>query len=543
MKSYTSPVVTRLLEREQQLSSERRTVDSVLQLISEFVLPNRGDFTIQRAQGQRADTRVFDTTAVHANEMLSSALYAGLINPSSQWFGLRARDTGLMENEDVIRWVADAERITYNTFSSSFGNFYQQAQEFLTDLVAYGTAIMFVDEEMNKGVRFSTRHLSGILIDEDSQGRVDTVYWKFKYTARQAAQRWSEEQLPDCIKKSLAGKPNEEFDFLHVVMPRADAERMDASLVSKIAKNQKFASLYICIKDKYVVESTGYYEMPYLVARWSKLAREKYGRSCAWNCLSDIRAVNVMKETLIRTGQLQGSPPMLVADDGVMLPLRTTPNSTIIGGIQDGKQAVMPLQVGGNMVITESMAEQARDAIRQSYFVDQFIPKQGTPVTATEAMQNQENRLRLLAPQVSRLNAEFVTPLVERVFSILQRSGSFPEAPEILDGVTLDIEFVSPLAKTQRFQELMALNRAVESISVLLQYQPNILDNVAGDQTFRDALDIAGFPVRNLKPVKERDDERQQKAEQEQQMQQAAMAMQGADTAANLQKSGINVVE
>jgi hypothetical protein len=149
----------------------------------------------------------------------------------------------------------------------------------------------------------------------------------------------------------------------------------------------------------------------------------------------------------------------------------------------------------------------------------------------------------LLAPQVSRLNAEFVTPLVERVFSILQRSGSFPEAPEILDGITLDIEFVSPLAKTQRFQELMALNRAVESISVLLQYQPNILDNVAGDQTFRDALDIAGFPVRNLKPTKDRDAERQQKAEQQEQMQQAAMAMQGADTAANLQKSGINVVE
>lgn len=542
--SFQDALAQKLIEQQAKCEGDRGVVNNVLQQISEFVLPNRGDFTIQRAKGARADYRVFDTTAIQANEMLAAALHSGLTNPASRWFDLRPKKPEIQLNENVRKWIDEVLRIMFAVFGSSIGNFYQQNHELLLDLVAYGTAVMFVEEEPGIGIRFNTRHLSEIHIAENNKGVIDTVYRKFKFTARQAAQEWGEENLSQSILSALKSKPEEEFEFLHVVMPRKDAERLDPAMARKVQKKRKFASFHVCVKDKKIIDVNGYYEMPYIVVRWEKLIGEVYGRSPAWNSLSDIRMINVMSETIIRAAQKQVDPPLLVADDGVIMPMRTHPSGVNVGGVSmDGKPLVQPLVTGGRLDVGLEMMEQRRDAIRQAYFVDQFIPKQGTPVTATEAIQNQENRLRLTGPQLGRIQFEYLSRLVDRVFSILQRAGAFPDAPQELDGVELDIQYVSPLAKTQRVQELAALNRAIDSAAGLIQYDPTMLDNFDGDSIIRDFADIAGVSIKNMKPVKKRDEQRAERQKQQAQMQQAAMAAQAADSAANLQKSGINVVD
>lgn len=527
-----------------QRESNRSNFESVWQQISEFVLPNRGDFVVKRAAGARSDYRVFDTTAIQANEMLAAALHSGLTNPSSKWFDMRPRKPELQLNDNVRRWLDEVLRIMFAVFDSSIGNFYQQNHELLLDLVAYGTAIMFVDEEPGVGIRFNTRHLSEIFIAENSKNVIDTVYRKFKFTARQAAQEWGEDKLSTSIRQSITSKPDEEFEFVHIVMPRKDAERIQRESTRGIAKNRKFISFYVCIKDAAIIDTTGYYEMPYIVVRWEKLIGESYGRSPAWNSLSDIRMINVMSETIIRAAQKQVDPPLLVADDGVIMPMRTHPSGVNVGGIStDGKPLVQPLQSGGNLSVGLEMMEQRRDAIRQAYFVDQFIPKQGTPVTATEAVQNQENRLRLTGPQVGRLTAEYLARLIDRLFAMLQRSGAFPDAPDELHGQDLDIVYVSPLAKTQRVQELQALSRAVDSCAPLIQYNPGMLDNFDGDWLMRNAAEIAGVSIAGMKPERKRDEERAEKQKQAQGEKEAAFAAQAAQSAATLQKSGINVTQ
>lgn len=542
LDKFKTQLASSLIDQKGKLQSNRGNFENVWQQISEFVLPNRGDFTFMRAKGARSDYRVFDTTAIQANEMLAAALHSGLTNPASRWFDLRPRNPLLRDNDNVKRWIDEVLRIMFKTFDSSIGNFYQQNHELLLDLVAYGTACIYVDEETGVGIRFNTRHLSEIYIVENNKGSVDTIYRCFKFTARQAAQEWGEENLSPQVKTALAMEPHKEFQFLHIVMPRKDAHRIDASSLNGIPDNRKFISFYVCEDDKAVVDVKGFYEMPYIVVRWEKLIGESYGRSPAWNSLSDIRMINVMSETIIRAAQKQVDPPLLVADDGVIMPMRTHPSGTNVGGVSaDGKPLIQPLQTGGNLSIGLEMMEQRREAIRQAYFVDQFIPKQGTPVTATEAVQNQENRLRLTGPQVGRIQAEYLAKLIDRVFSILQRANAFPPAPAELDNIDLDIEYVSPLVKQQRVQELMALNRAIDSTAGYIQYKPNILDNLDGDSFFRDSMEVAGVPIRHFKNVKKRDEERDAKAKQEAAMQQMAAAKEGADSAAKLKSAGFDM--
>lgn len=523
------------------MDTGRSTAEDVWQQISEFVLPNRGDFTAKRAKGSRMDQRVFDTTAVQANEMLAAAIHSGLINPASTWFNLvpdTIADLGIEER----RWLDNAQRRMMRTFNSPTANFYQQAHEFLLDLVAYGTAIMYIDEETGDGIRFNARHLSEIHIAENSKGSVDTVARTFKFSARQAAQEWGDEKLSSNLRMALASDPQKEFDFIHIVMPRKDAERLGMDSLEGVAKNRDYVGYYVCEEDKHVINTAGFYENPYIVARWEKLVGETYGRSPAWNALSDIRMINVMSEVMIRAAQKQVDPPLLVSDDGVIMPLQTTPSGVNVGGVSlDGRPLIQPLQTGGSLSIGIEMMDQRREAIRQAYFVDQFVRKQGTPVTATEAVQNQENGLRLTGPQLSRVQVEFLAKVIDRVFAVHMRAGDFGDPPESLDQVDLNTEYSSPLAKNQRFQELMSLNRALESSMVLLESDPGLLQLIDGESYLRNAMEIAGVAAKHLLSEDEYAELRAQQAQEQQQMQEAQMVQEAAGTAADLKKAGVEL--
>ena len=531
-----------LLKRDEEMQTDRHNFENVWQEISEFVTPNRGDFIYKRATAQRLDERVYDSTAVHSNEMLASALHSGLTNPSSKWFTLNPVNAELRDSRDVMENIETRLRYMYAIVNSPNTKFYQHNHEFLLDIGAYGTACMFIDEDEKYKVRFKNLHLSEIKFQENHLGEIDTVHRNFKMTARQAFAMFEESgELPDKLKRAAEDSPDKKFDFLHVVMPMTEYENVDG--FKEVAGNKEFASIYVCCESKQTVSTGGYYEMPYIIARWEKLVGEVYGRSPAWNALSDIRMVNTMSETIIRAAQKQVDPPLLMADDGVIMPLHTHPSGVNIGGLtEDGTPLVAPLVTGGNIQIGEIMLEQRREAIRKAFFVDQFAPSAGTPASATERVQIEQTGLRLTGPHLNRLQIEYLTPVIDRVHNILQRAGVFPIPPEELDSEQLNVEYVSPLASNQRQQELQALNRAIQSIQVLLEAGEHpLFDNIDKDGAFRDALDIAAFPKSQV--VNKDDVDRTRKARQQAQQQQAQQqqAMQAADTAANLQRSGIPV--
>jgi hypothetical protein len=202
---------------------------------------------------------------------------------------------------------------------------------------------------------------------------------------------------------------------------------------------------------------------------------------------------------------------------------------------------MQPLKTGTRIDIGFEMMEQRRESIRRAYFVDQLILDQGGPQkTATEILDRRDTRLALLGPQITRLRAEYLNKLIIRVFGLLSRRGELPPAPEVIQGKDFDIEYVSPLANTQRAEELTSLNRALESRAALIQLDPTLLDNVDADRALRDALMISGVPhtvIRRKDEVQQIRDERAQAQQQQQQLEQAAMV---ADSAAKL---GVTVDE
>jgi len=178
------------------------------------------------------------------------------------------------------------------------------------------------------------------------------------------------------------------------------------------------------------------------------------------------------------------------------------------------------------------MEEQRRDAIRQSFYVDQLIMGTGgQTMTATEVIQRTEEKMRLLGPVLGRLQAELLQPLIDRCFHLLQRQNAFPEPPEEMDGMTVDIEYVSPLAKAQRSGDVQSVLRMFELLMPLTQVDQAVLDYMDTDGMVKHLIKVLGVPASTVRGEQEVYQKRVERQQQQAQAQQMAQAQQIAETA------------
>jgi hypothetical protein len=140
----------------------------------------------------------------------------------------------------------------------------------------------------------------------------------------------------------------------------------------------------------------------------------------------------------------------------------------------------------------------------------------------------------MLAPVLGRLQAEMLKPLIDRSFNILVRSKMLPEPPKQLQGQTIDIEYVSPLARSQRSGDVQAIMRTMEMIAPLSDRLP-VMDHIDPDMLVKHITDVLGVPRKVLRSDQEiveirtqRAQAEQAAAEQQEQMQAAQMAQQAA---------------
>ena len=531
-------VVHKLLKRLKDLESQRVPYENVWDEITEYVLPHRGDFLTRRAAGEIRTRRLFDTTAIQTNEFLASTLHGGLTPPAAKWMDLRAKDPNINALESINDFLETATNRFYDVFNSPTSNFQSQNHELFLDLVAYGTACMYVDDLQGEGVRFKAIHLSEIFIAEDRTGQIDTIFRKFEFTARQAAQFWGMDKLSSKLQKDVTKHPDKKLKFIHCVKPSDDHE------LNKEFTNFPFASYYIESDTKHLLDKRGYFEIPYLVPRWAKLVGEIYGRSPAWSALPDIKMLNVMSKVIIVAAEKQIDPPLLMSDDGVMLPLQTKPGGVNFGGLDfDGKPRIQVLRNEGRLDIGFQMLEQRMKSVRNAYHVDPLLFREGPQMTATEVLQRQEEKLRLIGPQIGRIQSEYLNPLIQRIYGILQRNGQLPKLPDVasdlLEQSGLNVEYSSPLFRTQKSQDPIAFQRTLEAFLPLAQVQPELFDLINTDRAFRKTAEIFGVPKEMLNSLSETDDIRQARQQQIEEQKQQQELVGAAETLSTMKKSGL----
>ena len=526
--AQVNPLIAQLDRRFKTLQTQRSNWEKHWQELADYMLPRKADITKKRTQGDKRTELIYDGTAVHAVELLSSSLHGMLTSPSTPWFSMRYRDPSLQNDDRANEWLELCMDQMYQAFNRS--NFQQEIHELYYDLVVFGTAAFYVEGD-REGLRFSSRHIAEVTVAEDANGKVDTVYRKFKITARAASQRFGEDSLPTQMVKDLKNDPHKEHDLIHVVYPRGETK-------GKVAKNKPIASVYYHLDSKALISEGGFDDFPFMVPRFNKDSVSTYGRSPAMNALPDVKMVNKMSETTIRAAQKQIDPPLMVPDDGFVLPVRTTPGA--LNFFRTGtRDRLEPLQIGANNPLGLNMEEQRRNAIREAFFVDQLLMSQGPAMTATEVLQRNEEKMRLLGPVLGRLQSELLRPLISRSFALLLRNGLLPAAPEQLQGKDIDIEYVSPLAKAQRLTDLQSMLRGFEVMMQVAEIAP-VMDYLDSDKLVQYLVEVTGIPARVIRSDQEVArirDEQAEEAEKQEAKQDQMMGAQQAQQVAPLIKA------
>lgn len=524
------------------LDAEKGTIKNELDEIAKYVTPNKPMVTTRNSPGVRILDR-YDSTAIQANDLLSSTMQGTLTPSTDIWSEFHIRDEETDRLKDTREWFEDSAKRLHKALNAS--NFSTKVHEGYKDLGAPGTTAVLSEEtpkdEFGKftGLRFTTFSIREYVFTEGPDGIPNAIYRKMRMTPTQIKTKL--ENLPgfkglgpkisEKLKSERPEDQNTKVDVIHAIFERETVPGKDT------ADNMPYASVYIAVDDKFVMSEGGFEEFPVAIARWSKQADDNgWGRSPAWIALSEIKTINRVKKLALKGLAKDISPPLLIPHKGLIGSLNTGPNKLNyydpdLGG---GRAKPEYLTSGINWSVEQFKEEELREQINKAYFVDKLELPNNKEMTATESSIRFEMLQRLLGPTFHRLTDELFDPLISRVFQIMLRAGAFAPMPEAMQSsirsgkdAQLDIVYTGPLARAQRRGEVDAIHSTYQSAATIVEVtqDSSVLDNLDGDTAIRMIMEQNGTPMRMQRSVDEVTELRNRKAEAlEQQNQQAELA-------------------
>ena len=503
-----------LMRLHGDMETERANWDTIWERIAELLLP-RSQFFIAKnqVQGDLRGERVFDNTPGLALDRFASAVGSMLTPETMQWHGLKPAHSELEDDEEVKEWCELAARVLFKHRYAPRTNFASQAHECWISNGAFGTAPLFIDEDPGHGLRYRAMHLSEIYIGENFQGMIDRVHrGRFRLKAYQVAQHASETMpeamrwtMPDCVRKALDGpkpNPNAEFEFVHCVYPNeyVDERRADYA-------GMAYASVYLNVEERCIVNRSGYRTMPYAVGRYVTGPRETYGRSPAMTVFRDILMLNEMSKTILRAGQRQVDPAWLIAEDGALAPFQAASGALNHGYLDsEGRPLAQPVRPDGDLAIGLEMIQDRRQAVNDAFLITLFqILVENPDMTATQALLRAQEKGQLLGPTLGRQQSEFLSVAIERELDLLSVRGALPPMPESLleYGGALAIEFKSPLNRLQRADDAIGIQRTLDLLLPMANIDPTVLDVVNPAEAARIIAEASGAPADALRSREE----------------------------------------
>lgn len=509
MQTQDHSLAEKLIKHAERVVNNRGVWESHWQEVTELVWPawsqtfQLGGADSTPGGGNKKAEKQFDATAPNALVKFA-AIMESLNTPSnSRWSRVVPSDPILTRNRGVRMWFEEATDILHKYRRSAQANFQSQNQGVWMSTGLLGTGSLFIDKPLEReglGLRYRAMHLGETYFLTNHQGMVDTLIRKFKLTARQAAQKFGFEALPEAIQKTLeGGKDSEkEFTFYHVVQPREDVDpkRVDY-------KGMPFASYYVSETQKWMVQEGGYTSFPAPTNRYWVGPGEVYGRGPAILALPDIKTLNEQERTMLKQGHRAIDPVLLIADDGMLDSVNLRPGAQNFGGVSaDGRPLVQTLPTG-DFQVAEKLMQDKRRAVQDPFLISLFqILVENPQMTATEVVERAREKGMLLAPTAGRTQAEYLGPMITREMDLLAEQGLLPPMPQMLLDAAgeYEIEYDSPMAKFQKAEESAGTMRTIQWASEIanVTQDPSVMDQFDFDVIIPDLAASNAMPERHM---------------------------------------------
>lgn len=525
----------KIKRRFEALRAERQNWENLWQDVTEFVLPRKADFIIKQPSGRVRTKKIFDTTATNSAELLAGAVHGMLTNSAVPWFRLRFSDKSINEKPENKKFLNEASDVILQEINRPDAAFVTNIHEVYLDLAVLGTAALYVGWNNEKGcLDFRSIFLNEVYIDEDERGNVDTIYRVYKANARTLAKQFGADNLPVDIKNCLDDERyDKKYRIIHAIWPNAEynPENITAGI------NYPYKSVYV-LEEKGVVLRREVYEfMPVLIVRWTKSSSEIYGRSPAISALPDIKMLQTIMRDTLEAAAKANNPPYFVDDEKSFLPRVVLPGQAVY---VEGEPR--PMQTSSMLPYNDVLMESVRQRIRTAFYNDALQLTGGARMTATEVLQRTEEKRRLMAPVLGRLEQELLGPMISVVFNLLYKKGIIvlPEDTTPDNFPSLGVEYVSPMAVAQRQERAQSVLMAVQAAGAVSQTVKGsgsiVIDCEAAERKVIEAYGLEEImrPEKTVKDILQMQDEMIQAQSQAQAQ---AQGLQNAQTAADVKKT------
>lgn len=557
MAETLSPRV-RGLKRLVALKSERSTWDTRYGQLSQFLQPFSGRFSsTDRNKGNKAFNSILDNTGTRAIRTLAAGMMAGMTSPARPWFRLGVPDDEMMEFGPVKNWLHELQELMLRIFAK--GNTYRALHAGYKELGLFGTSCDILEADYDNVIHNYPLTTGQFCIACDAKGYANAMYREFEMPVHDIVEKFIKPSgqgkksgspnwaIASTMIKTLwdAGNYDAWVPILHVIEPRHVNER---NLTSPLSRDMPFKSLYIerdaapSGGEDLVLREGGFKRFPVLAPRWDVDGDDIYGSSPGMVALGDVKQLQAQQ---LRKGQaidFMTLPPLqapaTLKNEGV----RTLPGGITYraaGGPQDKIESLFDVRLDINAMSAD--IQDVRERINSAFYVDMFLmlaqDDRGTPPTAREVAERHEEKLLMLGPVLERLHDELLDPLISLTFDRIQEAGLLPPPPKELEGVDVQVEFISTLAQAQRAVGVQAVDRVVGTVMSMAQVKPDVVDKLNTDRIIDEYADMLGLDPEMIVPADEVEKVRAARAQQQQEMMKAETAPAAAQTAKTLSET------
>lgn len=539
------------------MRSQRSPFEQDWEEISRLALPARSEVlgvsayssaqipTVSTNRKRRSNTAMYSSKGRRAARTLTAGMTSGLSSPSRPWFKLQTRDRDLMEYQPVKEWMAIVERLIYDFLAGT--NFYNAAKVGYCELGCFGTEAAVMLEHSQYGAVTHVLTAGEYWIANDDGLIADTLYRTVVMTVNQMVQAFDWANLSKTVQGAYNnGNYEMAVRVFHAIEPndKRDPDKIDR-------RNKAFRSVWWeeGNGDKnQLLRDSGFDDKPFWAPRWVETGGSiVYGDGPGYDALPDLRELQLAAKRVGRNMDLINKPPM-GAPVGMTNTFLSLDPGTINYAAASDLTAVKPLitvQYQALAAIREQLQMHERD-VMECFYADLFFAiseMDGVqPRNEQELFMRNEEKLTQLGPVVERVNVEKLEVVIDRVFSILEKTGQLPPAPEELQGHPLSIDFISTLAQAQRAVALTAIQRQAQFVGYLAGLFPGAGDKFDADQAIDEFATGLGTPPKIVRSDEVVAKMREARQAEEQQAKAAAMApamQQGADAARLLSETNV----
>lgn len=537
----------RKLRRKQALWTERASWFDHWREISQYQQPRAGRFLLSDTnQGKKRHHTIYDNTAIFASRTLASGLMSGMTSPARPWFRVSLADKDLMEFGPVKTWLHRTGQMMRDIFAAS--NTYNALHTGYEELGLFGTWANVLLPNFNNVVHNYALTVGEYAMSVDAEGHADTLAREMRMTVGQMVKSFGQAAVSTTVKNLFdRGAVDQWVDVVHIIEPREDRDWS-----KKDAKNMKFSSCYFepaqTNWDRYLRES-GFKRFPALCPRWAVTGNDIYGQSPGMECLGDVKQLQHQQLRKAQGIDYMTNPPIQVPGK-----YKEAAEARLPGGVfyvdttgpNQGVRSAYDVNLRLDHLLSDIV--DVRERIRSAYYADLFLMLANdtrSGVTATEVAERHEEKLLMLGPVLERLHNELLSPMIDLTFDYAAESGILPDPPEELQGLELNIEFISTLAQAQRAVAAGGMDRLIGTVSSMAALWPGVVDKIDPDQAIDDYGDMYGVNPEVVVPDERVAQIRADRAAEQQKAQSAAVAPQvveSAKTASEINTQGLQDV-